>query len=95
MATKKQLEDIKRRGRIATTLEEATIQLRARNRIDFYSGTTPAELLNLRINQIGTGADDAPVDGKATELARLLQLQAEVKTAVDEAKKLPLEITDE
>ncbi len=95
MATKKQLEDIKRRSRIATTLEEATLQLRARNRIDFYSGTTPAELLNLRINQIGTGADDAPVDGKATELARLLQLQAEVKTAVDEAKKLPLEITDE
>jgi hypothetical protein len=95
VATKKQLEDIKRRSRIATTLEEATLQLRARNRIDFYSGTTPAELLNLRINQIGTGADDAPVDGKATELARLLQLQAEVKTAVDEAKKLPLEITDE
>lgn len=95
MATKKQLEDIKRRSRIATTLEEATLQLRARNRIDFYSGTTPAELLNLRINQIGTGADDVLVDGKATELARLLQLQAEVKTAVDEAKKLPLEITDE
>lgn len=95
MASKKQLEDIKQRGRIAALLEEATAQLRARNRIDFYAGTTPAELLNLRISQIGKGADDGLVDGKVTDLAKLLQLQAAVASAVSEAKKLSLEITNE